>query len=355
MGWAIRVCAVVGLLGGCLEPDPEGPVPPRGLVLPAGENVESIYDYPELSDQVTEFDGVGDLIPRVSGFANGPVQFWDFGEAPDNAAPIHAFYWGDLAGELGVDWDFQPNWTGQVVNVVDSIPGDPQYTPFWFIVLHKVTPEYAGQIIPSFSAIEEAVALGLLEPEPTLPQLYSNCPIVHRDVRLEVGLDGDGDDADGGNDGLLAPIPVFYRGMQATYFDFARSAVHGPRPLVDGTRVTTSHTFVLTRPAEPPLSELRRGVDMTGDADATDTNDVFPYPLSDENYTPLRHSWLVTVPTATGSIDTAADELSADLDAFEDLYASDNPLVANPTNVLAFEAEARAARNMPLQSAPGDL
>lgn len=343
---AIAAIAVLGGLG-CLDPQVDDDVPLRGLVLPPGTDVESIYDDPEIAQQVADADGVDQLIPYRTGFTNGsPMRYWDFGPAPQNAAPIFALYYGDLDGE----WDFASD-----INIVDSIPGDPAYTPFWSIFLFKVTDTYQGEVIPSFAAIEEAIELGLLEAEPLGLEAYSNCPIVHRDVRLEVGLDGDGDDADGGRDGLLAPIPVYYRGMKASYFDFARAPIHGPRGLDDGIDVPISPHFVLGRLGEPPLSEARRGVDITTDGDLRDTNDIFGDSLAESTYTPLRRSWLVTVPPAYNSIDTSQDDSVADFDDLADIFSDTDPLVAVPGNVVAFEDEGQPARNMPMQSEAGGL
>jgi len=331
----------------CLEPQVGDDVPPRGLVLPAGTVVESIYDYPEMAEQVADNDGVDNVIPMLSGFAGGqPMRFWDFGEAPQNAAPIFALYRGDLMGE----WSFASD-----INIIDSIPGDDNYTPFWSIFLFEVTDDYQDEVIPSFAAIEEAIELGLLKPEPTQIEAYSNCPVVHRDVRLMVGLDENGDDDDGGEDGFLAPIPVYYQGKMATYYDFARNPIHHERALEDGINVPISHQFILARPGEPLLSEVRRGVDMTGDGDTRDTNNIFPDSLAEDSYTPLRHSWRVTVPATYNSIDSSQDELVADFAGFTDLFTADDPLVAKDGNVLAYEDDGPALHNMPMQSERGGL
>ncbi len=351
-----RLVILAGMMLGplqtaCLEPQVGDEVPVQGLVLPAGTELKSIYEYEDLSAQVAEHDGVEDLIPMLSGFAGGQrVRFWDLGEAPKNAAPIFKLYRGNLAVED--EWEF-----ASPVNIIDSLPGDSNYTPFWSIFLFKVTDKYNDEVIASFAAIEEAIELGLLEPEPTQANAYSNCPVVHRDVRMMVGLDASGDDADGGEDGLLAPTPIYYQGKMAAYFDFSRAPIHGRRALVDGTNdVPVSHQFVLGRPGEPPLSEIRRGVDITGDGDVFDSNDIFPDEIGTDTYTPLRRSWKLTVTDeAYSSIDTASDETMATFQSSADLFSNESPLVAIPANVLAYEDESRPLRNMPMQSERGGL
>ena len=338
----------------CLEPLSDDRVPPRGLVLPAGTEVESIFDDPDLAMQVAENDGVDDVVPLLSGFAGGdPIKYWDFGEAPRFAAPIVVLYRGDLEGE----WEFAAKVPGTTApfSIIDSIPGDPGYTPFWSVFFFKVTSAYQGEVIPSFAAIEEAVELGLLEAEPLQVGAYANCPVLHRDVRLEVGLDDDGDDSDGGNDGLLAPIPTYYQGMVAAYYDFANVVGHGLRPLEGGVNVPMGHRFVLARPGQPALSEMRRRIDITGDGDTRDSNDIFRGPLADLGYTPLRESWIVTVPETYYSIDSSGDEADAAYTDFADVFSGSDPLVAIPENVVAFDNEGLSARNMPLQSKSGGL
>jgi hypothetical protein len=217
--------------------------------------------------------------------------------------------------------------------IVDVIPGDPGYSPFWAVIALEVTDRYAGELITSFAAIDDARALGLVG-EPELQSFAVNCPAVASDVRLEV------------DDGapLEPPSRFFWRGRSVRYYDL------GPMPLVEGALAEESMRYVLARVGEPSLSEPRRGVDMTGDGDLADTNDVFEHRRDDAGYSPLCRTIEVTVPASYRSIDTARDQTIADA---RDASALFDPAPV-PGVVVAFERTEQLA-NCPQQSAPGGL
>jgi hypothetical protein len=270
-------------------------------------------------------------VPLNSAFVGGgQVFFWDFGPAPDNSAPLIFLR--------------QPTTDGSIQllahpPILDVIPGDPNYTPFWAVWHVDVTDLYAGEVIPSLQALQEAQNLGLVvmpEQRPT----YLNCPVVHPDVRVEVGA---------GNEDV-APSPAFYRGLQVDLFNFAF------RPLLeDKTHVPIAELYVLNRDGSAPLDEVKRGVDMTGDGDTNDSNNVFQYARRDEAYSPLSRVVHVTVPEGYMSIDSYANEALAD--AMDDAVLFDtgsDPPVPRPGAVLAVE-RTEELRNLPLQEEPGKL
>jgi hypothetical protein len=312
----------------CLDPLVSDDVASPGLVLPAGTEIPSGHDVPEVEAQIAANDGVPALIPRISAFAEGQrVHFWNFGPTPDFAAPLFM-----LA---------EPNAEGNLERIahstiIDAIPGQSGYSPYWSILYLEVTDQYKGELITSFAAIEEAQELGLILP-PVLADFAVNCPIVASDVVIEVG---------GGVDPIGAPSDFYWRGMELEGFEL------GPMPLVRGTEVPPSSMYVLSREGQEPLSEPERGVDFTGDGDTQDSNNIFSIARSDAAYTPLCQRVEVTVPIGLAQplIDITLDEANSGLNSASDLF---NPGPVAGT-VVAFD-ETDSFINCPQQMMEGSL
>lgn len=313
--------------GACLDPQVSDEVPTKGLVLPAGTAVPSAHDDPEVEAQIASNDGVSGTVPLLSAFADGaPVRYWDFGATPDFIAPVFILADRNANGDLVR----LPHNT-----IIDAIPGDPGYSPYWAVLFLEVTDAYNGELITSFRAIEEAQALGLVYP-PLLPTFAVNCPAVASDVAVEVG---------GGNEALSPPTEFFWKGKTVKSYDF------GPMPIADASLAAESSIFVLSREGQAPLSEPLRGVDITGDGDTTDTNNVFSAAKTSENYTPLCRRVNVTVPPlSVPLIDTSGDQLTSAIQDATDLF---NPGPV-PGNVIAFEST-EILGNCPQQSTEGGL
>ncbi len=264
-------------------------------------------------------------MPLIHGFAGGqPIVYWDFGPSPDLAAPLFRLVRDD-GGEL-VPIDHP--------TIIDEIPGDPDYSPFWAVLTVQVTDLYDGELLTSFAAVQEAEQLGLVE-APLLQPVAVNCPAVARDVTLEVG---------GEAEPVAAASHFFWRGMTVNYYDFGAFAVE------PGDRPEDSPRYLLRREGGEPLSETVRGVDITGDGDVNDTNDVFPARAGEEGFSPLCRTVTVAVPAATQSIDSSADETMAAIRTATDLFAPD----AVEGTVVAYD-ETEDLRNCPQQRQPGAL
>jgi len=324
-------CILLATSSGCLEPRVSDELLTPGLILPAGSIVPGISSDPLLAAQVDENDAVDRQVPLNSGFVGGrQVLFWDFGPAPDNSAPL--IFLRQPTTDDSIDLLPHPP-------IIDVIPGDPNYTPYWAIWHVDVTELYAGEIIPSLQALQEAQSLGLV----TMPEqrpTYLNCPVVHPDVRIEVGA---------GNDDA-APSPAFYRGVQVDLVNFAF------RPLLeDKTHVPVAELYVLRREGGEPLSEPTRGVDMTGDGDTNDSNNLFQYARDDDPYTPLSRVVSVTVPAGYMSIDSYGDETVADATNASDLFDTGSDPPAPRGGVVVAVERTEELRNLPVQEAPGEL
>lgn len=312
----------------CLDPLVSDEVDDPGLILPAGTEVPSAHSVPEIEAQLTANDGVEALVPRLSGFAQGArVHYWDFGSAPAFSAPIFVVMERDEAGEL----QRTPHPT-----IIDSIPGQVGYSPFWSLLILEVEEAYQGELITSFPAIEEAQRLGLVK-APVIADIAINCPIVAAGVSIEVG---------GGVEAIEAKADFFWRGMIVSGFDLGQMAVER------STVVTPAPMYVLSREGGEPLSEPERGVDITGDGDIQDSNNIFPNIPSDAAFSTLCQRVEVTVPSdiAQTLIDDTLDETSSGLSRATDLFNPD-PVAGT---VVAFE-ETDQFINCPQQMTEGSL
>ena len=273
----------------------EMPGPP--VITPAGGVVPSLYDYPVLNAQVDANDGVDRTVPLRNAFSEGEtVGYWDFGTA--SATP--GFIW-----VLGT-WDeagvFHQSEEHPVL--LDSIPGDPDYSPLCQVYTVELLPDWNRDQMTSLSALAEAMFVynGLS----TLHPVYVNCPIVHKDVRLDDG------------EGLppREPSIAYYRGMQVSYFNLGPAMQYADS--VETIPVTDM--VVLRREGGEHLSETLRGVDMTGDGDIVDSNNLFMPGVADAGYTPLRRVITAAVPSATSAIDTYQDDTMSDITSATQLF-----------------------------------
>ena len=313
----------------CLDPLVSDEIVDPGLILPAGTEVPSAHASPDVEAQLIANDGVETLVPRLSGFAEGVrVHYWDFGVTPDFAAPIFIVMERDGAGELQ-----------RVANhptIIDSIPGQIGYSPYWSVLFLEVEEAYNGELITSFPAVEEAQRLGLVK-APIVTELAINCPIVAEGVAIEVG---------GGAEPIPGKLDFYWRGMVVSGYDM------GFMPVDGGTTVPASPMYVLSREGGEPLSEPERRVDITGDGDIYDSNNIFPHLHADAAYSPLCQRVEVTVPSdiAQNLIDDTLDETLSDLSRATDLF---NPGPVAGT-VVAFD-ETEQLINCPQQLMEGSL
>jgi hypothetical protein len=319
-------CAAALALAGCLDAQVSDEPGLPGLILPAGSEVPSAHDDPAIDRQIDDSDGVGELVPLIHGFVGGqPVAYWDFGPAPDFAAPIFVLVAEGEGGEL--EPIAHPT-------IIDAIPGDPAYSPFWALVLVEVTAVYQGELLTSFAAVAEAEQRGLVESQ-HLQEEAVNCPAVASGVTLQLG---------GGAEPLPPPASFYWQGKTVSYYDFGRFAID------QSSVVPASARYVLRRAGGEPLSEVVRGVDMTGDGDANDTNDVFAQRAGQPDFSPLARTVDVAVAAGTGSIDTSGDQTESEIRAAAQLFDPD----AVEGTVVAF-SETDELRNLPQQGEPGSL
>jgi hypothetical protein len=193
----------------------------------------------------------------------------------------------------------------------------------------------------SFAAVQQALELGLIEPPAPRP-VQLNCPVVGRGVVLEVG---------GGMPAMGPPSLFYYKGMAVSVYGVGVSPTEA-----DFVSMPINNLFMLRREGEEMLSEPARHVDITGDGDRLDSNNILEATRADgPAYTPLLRTVHVTVPTGTQSIDSLG-ETDAQFRRASDLFEIDqDALTPVPGNVVAYEITDRPLCNCPVQRMAGGL
>ncbi len=289
----------------------------------------SIYDDPALAAQIEEHDGVDGVAPIFSAFVHGePVAYWTIDGATDRAMPVYRLCRREGSRCAPIDHPV----------VAGAVPGDAGYSPFGQIHEVAVPEGWDGQL----GSVDEVLASverdGLSAPRATSELLH--CPIAAPDARLELG------------DGATAAPerPIHVGGRRALCFDF--SPTRPNRALLPSGELFVRNVYVLRREdEEQPLMEQARSVDMNGDGDLRDSNNVFGVGLEDDDYTPLWRMVTVTVPAGLPSIDTTPAYTSS-TDMFD--VALDYTITPRPDRVIDHELT-DVLINCPLQSAPGSL
>lgn len=109
----------------------------------------------------------GDL---TAGWYKGQdVYYFDFGMNSINTAPIYAFI-------TGFDADGNPQFVDGQHNVVGVIPGDNDYSAFWYVNLVTVPADYVAN---SITSVAEVLASGY---DIAAPGLLVNCPVIRTDA-----------------------------------------------------------------------------------------------------------------------------------------------------------------------------
>jgi hypothetical protein len=313
------------LLIGCLQNDPESPGYSAAL-RPHGARIASVEDDEVLLQRIGNNDGVDALVPLHTGFAGGQeVLYWDLGKASSRATPVYLFRKHGAHG-AAVEIDHP--------ELIDSAPGDTNYSPLRVLYQVFVTDAYDGERITSVQALEDAIELGLLE-EPEALGLAVNWPVVLKDTQLEVGAGAE----------PLTPTPVYYKGRVATQLRIGGTTEGvGAFPIERGM-VMTSTAYVLRRQNEQgALDETARMEDLNVDGDTMDSNVVFAVNAGDMGYASLWQEVDVTVPT-----DYAFGDSRAEADLFERQAWG---LSANPDAVVSFTQVTDTLLNRPFLFAP---
>ncbi len=325
-------------LAACLDPLVDDARDPRASFGPADVDpatIPHVEDDPGLADRVASFPRA---VPYLRGFADGEeVRYWNVpGPNARFVAPMYVV--------VGLDG------TPVGAPVIDVLPGDRGYSPWWRQHVVQVTEAWAGERLWSREAIEAATRLGLVR-EPVATEVIVSCPVVARDVRVEVG-----------GAEPVAPTLVWYRGRRAHWLRFS-----GEEALPVGERAMSAFpVYVFQRVDQAaPIYELVAGVDLDRDGVVDHSNNVFAGGLGSARYSPLWTLALVRTSADFPSIDTAADPAdgrgpgyTAEADFFDADRGALRPeaLVGSSSTawVLGLE-DADALVNCPIQRTRGAL
>jgi hypothetical protein len=253
---------------------------------PAHGAVESVDGDELLKNRILMNDGIeADSVALRTAFAAGTaVSYWDFGVAASSLEPTWTFL------RRGKDGSVKPI---DHPDLIDSIPGDANYSPLRALYEVYVTGRYAGERITSLRALEDAIELGLLE-DPAPPTVYVDRPVAPAGTRLPP-------------DGTTEP--VYYRGRVAAQF---RIGGAGERRFAIGMGpLATPNAYALRRHSESAaLDEGLWKADLDGDGDQNDSNLVLAQgDAGAPGYSALWRSVEVTVPDdyAWGAVRAEAD------------------------------------------------
>ena len=183
-------------------------------VLPEGSEsmIQSALEDSTIRAMVEGADGVDGRVALKTGIDG--TRYWDFGETVNFAVPVY------LIGDQ-IDGVFQrEDYDGTRLHnsIVDLIPGEPGYSPFWVVNQVWTTEKYNGELITSVEGMFAAIEAGLLD-APRIQDFAVNCPGVSDGISLEMPNTL----AD------LQPNREFYwKGKTLPYFDL------GMMPLVEG-------------------------------------------------------------------------------------------------------------------------
>jgi hypothetical protein len=135
------------------------------------EQTSMMVDCPvvPLNSKLAEPNPASGSTDTTKGWYKGQeVQYFDFGASPDFTVPIYAF-------ATGMDANGNPQMVPGQHNIIDDLPGSPDYSPFWDVQLVIVPAGYQANSITSAAQIK-ASGFQVIEPNKVV-----NCPVVRTD------------------------------------------------------------------------------------------------------------------------------------------------------------------------------
>lgn len=262
------------LLSACMDPLVSDAPGYSANLLPEDTVIDSVMENASVRTQIDRFDQLEQaLIPRQRAYAAGAeVYYWDFGPAPRFAIPVWIFRRCDQDG-MPMDMVGHPN-------LIDAVPGDRQYSPFWSMYMVCVTDAYGQERMTTVPALQDALELGLIEtPRPT--GMWANCPVTLDSARVEVG----------GSEVPQPPHDGFYRGMKAFYYHLGGMDAGVYQLGMNDRVVAYAYVYRLARASTPDDTETVFEVPRrVGDQTAPGYTPLFRVVrvVMDDGYTPGR-------------------------------------------------------------------
>jgi hypothetical protein len=309
---------MVGVLvagSACLEPVDEAPLPSLSFDSDgvAAESAPRLEDDPQFAESVATFP---DRLPYLRGFAAGErVWYWHV-PGPTSRVIVPVFRLERDGAPLGLP-------------IVDVIPGQTGYSPWWRLVRVPVTDAYDDQPMCSRAAIDAALLAGLVE-APIRTERVISAPIVLPSTVVELG------------EGRTAtPTDICYRDHRASWVRFGLEQ----RLPVDVREIPVRTLFSFQRVNQPfVLNERVADFDLDADGRLVSTNDVFEVGPGDPTYTPAWTEVRVRTSSTYRSFDDGEPEITAAEQIMEQLGRGIQSLEPGQVDV-----------SCPLQAARGEL
>lgn len=273
----------------------------------------------ELADRVAQFPS---KIAYLKAFADGdPIWYWNVGGPNANfIAPLF----------IVIGPDGMPSRA-----IIDVLPGDLGYSPWWRVHEVRTTAKYNGERIWSRAAIDAGVRLGILE-EPVITDVVRDCPVVRMGTVVPLG-----DMKEAASDW------VWYRRQRVDWIDFGEQV----RVEIDVREMPSYPVYIIQRINESqPIYELVSGVDINGDGVLNASNNIFASKPGGPKYSPLWHRAFVRAAAELPSIDTGTVAVVTSEDDVVDG-------AGNPRRPLILSVDERkdSLVNCPIQKIRGEL
>lgn len=291
----------------------------------APENAPHVEDVERYQAQLGLFPSA---VPYVSGWVKGrKVWYWRLDQVvPDFIIPYYVVVQKDGTEQRPI---------------IEAIPGDGGYSPWWRKTIVRTTDKYAGEKIWSREAIDAGVKMGILEAPEDLTTVIT-APVVRREVRFKIDPMNWEAEAE--------PTWVWYRGQRVSWIIFDADV---EVPL--GVRLyPRAPVYVLRRVNQgSPLNEHATKVDLDGDGRIVSSNNIFPVNVGELGYTPMWYPVLVKTVEEYVSIDNAAPGELPQLTAETQFVGADYSVVISPLVVPPLEPRRDQPELCPIQRTPG--
>ncbi len=310
-------------LAGCLEPSPEEVLPFDVFV---GDDVDAPA-FSELPDFESRVDQFTQRIDYLRGFAEGrPIWYWNV-DGANSRVIAPALFIVDESGER------------RQAPIIDSLPGDLGYSPWWRVIEYQVTSAWNGEVFTSRASVDAGARAGLLE-GPVETSEVLNAPVSLPEVT-----------ADDGMQISVRTSTVWYRGAVGRWVPFNQDF-----RLPTGVRqMPTLPKYIFQRIDEAlPIYEFIAGVDLNGDNELNDSNNVFAVDVTSDDYTPLWFAASVRTTPDYESIDTSPIDRAVGLSAEAEFFDRGTSRVLS-SQVVSVELDEDRLVNCPIQTVVGEL
>lgn len=348
--WIVGLAAGLGL--GCGEPasSDDADLGPIDDVL----SFEDRVAWPGF-DQAT-----GRKILSLRGFAeDAQIGYWFFGFGAQRTDDVF-FFCRESDTACPLDEHRRLAWDHIVGHpLFTRIPGDPEFSPFWQMWIVRVPDDFEADSVKTIPSLDRLAQAGEVRADRFILDFgtIDDLAVGPREVLLHCALVLTGTEL--GRADLpqldtpgqrILEIPRkfgWFEGHRVEFFDFSVSeGVFGAAAESESRALMRmANVYILWRDCEDdprpaicdvpgyasvaqrPVSERGLGQDMTGDRDATDTNNVFgsaqcsrKYAATELTYSPLWGPRRITLPMTTGLVDSYVDQLRSDVQSAGDVF-----------------------------------